>query len=100
MAKVIWTEPALAQLDSILDFIELDKPDAARAAAVRIFDATDHLGQFVRMGRPIKEFPHKSYRQVWMKPCWLYYRLGQDRVYILHVRRAEIPLRMEDLIMT
>jgi toxin ParE1/3/4 len=31
MAKLIWTEPALAQLDAIAEFIALDKPEAAKA---------------------------------------------------------------------
>ena len=29
MAEIIWTEPALADLDAIADYIALDKPDAA-----------------------------------------------------------------------
>jgi toxin ParE1/3/4 len=97
MAKVIWTEPALAQLELIIGYIALDKPEAARAVVGRIFAVTDHIAQFVRMGKPIPGFPHKNYRQVWINPCWLYYRLDQDAVYILHVRRAETLCRVEDL---
>ena len=97
MAQVSWTEPALAQLDLIIGFIALDKPLAARALAGRILAATDHIGQFVRMGRPIPGFPHKNYRQAWINPCWIYYRLDKDAVYILHVRRAEKLFRIEDL---
>ena len=98
MAKVIWSEPALAQLESIIDSIALDKPEAARAVAARVVDATDHLERFVLLGRPIREFVHKNYRQVWIKPCWLYYRIDGDSVYILHVRRAEKPFHIDDLI--
>jgi toxin ParE1/3/4 len=98
MAKVIWTDPAAAQLDSILDYIALDKPDAARKVAARILDATDQLERFLRLGRPIPEFPHENYRQVWIKPCWLYYRFDEEIVAILHVRRAEKPLRTTDLL--
>jgi toxin ParE1/3/4 len=97
MAKVIWMEPALAQLELIVGYIALDKPEAARAVAGRIFAATDHIARFVRMGKPIPGFPHRNYRQAWIKPCWIYYRLDQDTVYILHVRRAEKPFRAEDL---
>ena len=97
MAKVIWTEPALAQLELIVGYIALDKPEAARAVAGRIFAATDRIRRFVRMGKPIPGFPHKNYRQAWIKPCWLYYRLDKDAVYILHVRRAEKLFHVEDL---
>ena len=98
MAKVVWSAPALLQLEAIIEFIALDKPEAAKAVAVRIIDTTDHLERFLRLGRPIKEFSRKEYRQDWIKPCWLYYRIEGADVYILHVRRAEKPLRIDDLI--
>jgi toxin ParE1/3/4 len=98
VAKVIWSEPALAQLESIVDYIALDKSEAARAVAARVFAATDQLESLIRLGRPIPEFVHKNYRQVWIKPCWLYYRVRDESIYILHVRRAEKPFRIEDLI--
>jgi plasmid stabilization system protein ParE len=97
MAELIWTEPALAQLDAIADYIALDKPMVAADLVQKVFDLTDHLERFTRLGRPIPEFPQENYRQVWIKPCWIYYRAEAKRVYILHVRRAEKPLRLEDL---
>jgi toxin ParE1/3/4 len=98
MAKVIWSAPALLQLEAVIEFIALDKPEAAKAVASRVIGTTDHLERFLLLGRPIGEFSHKNYRQVWMKPCWLYYRIEDGNVYILHVRRTEKPLRIEDLI--
>jgi plasmid stabilization system protein ParE len=98
MAEVIWTEPALDQLNAILEFIALDSPDAALAVGRRAFAATDRLALFPKMGRPIPEFPHKSHRQVWVKPCWLYYRTEKSRALVLHVRRAEKLFRVEELL--
>ena len=98
MAEVIWTEPALAQLEAIVGFIALDKPEAAAAVATRVFLATDNLKSFLRLGRPIPEFPHRNYRQVWIKPCWLYYRIDGDRALVLHVRRGEQLFRASELL--
>ena len=98
MAEVIWTEPALEQLDSIAEFIALDKPEAARAVVRRVIETTQHVERFLKLGRPVPELPDRRYRQVWIKPCWLYYRLDKDRAYVLHVRRGEKLLRIEDLI--
>jgi len=98
MAEVIWTEPAVAQFDAIVEVIALDKPEAARAVAARVFATTDRLESLVRLGRPIPEFRHRNYRQVWIKPCWLYYRIENKQVFVLHVRRAEKPFRLEDLL--
>ena len=98
MAEVIWSEPVVAQLDTIAEYIALDKPDAARAVVRRIMEATDHLERFRRMGRSVPEFPHPNYRQIWIRPCWIYYRIDGGDVRILHVRRAEQQFRIEDLL--
>jgi toxin ParE1/3/4 len=97
VAEVVWTEPALSQLEAIVGYIALDKPEAAQAVARRVFAMTDHLESFLRLGRKIPEFPHPHYRQVWIKPCWLYYRIEADGALILHVRRAETLFNPEEL---
>ena len=97
MAKVVWTEPALAQLEALIEFIALDKPEVAKAVARRVIVSADQFATLSRLGRPIPEFPHKSYRQLWVKPCWLYYRVEASEVVILHVRRGEKIFRVEDL---
>lgn len=71
MAQIAWAAPALLQLEAIIEFLALDKPKAAKAVALRSIDTTDSLERFLRLGRPIREFPRKNYRQVWSKPCWL-----------------------------
>ena len=95
MAKLIWTEPALRQLEEIVDYIALDKPQAAQRVAVTIFSTTDNIERFKFLGRSIPEFPVENHRQLWIKPCWIYYRIVQSDIYILHVRRAETPFRIE-----
>ena len=42
MAEVVWTAPALADLDATADYIALDNPDAAKALVRKVFQ---HLGQ-------------------------------------------------------
>jgi len=37
MAKIIWAEPALEQLDEIAEYIALDNPVAANELVARIF---------------------------------------------------------------
>ena len=98
MAEVVWAEPALGQLEAIVEFVALDKPEAAKRVAQRVFAATDNLESFVRLGRTIPEFPHKNYRQVWLKPGWIYYRIEDKQVVVLHVRRAEQLFRAEELL--
>ena len=95
MAKLIWTEPALRQLEEIVDYIALDKPSAAEKVARAIFGATDHVEKFKLLGRSIPEFPVPNYRQLWISPCWIYYRIIDGDIFVLHVRRAESLFRIE-----
>jgi toxin ParE1/3/4 len=95
MAKLTWTEPALRQLEEIIEYIALDKPAAASEVAQAIFDTTDNVERFRLLGRPIPEFPVEGYRQLWIRPCWIYYRAIAEEIFILHVRRAESPFRVE-----
>ena len=37
MAQIIWTEPALNDLDTIADYIALDDPQAARNLVRKVF---------------------------------------------------------------
>jgi toxin ParE1/3/4 len=97
MAQLIWAEPALRQLEAIVDYISLDKPLAAKRVAQLVFDAAGNVERFKLIGRPIPEFPASNYRQLWISPCWIYYRITGGDVYILHVRRAESFFRTENL---
>lgn len=97
MASVKWTEPALAQLEQILGYIALDKPGVASRLAARIVAKVGLLAEFPGLGKAVPELGQPSYRQLWVKPCWVYYRIDDRTVFVLHVRRAERPLNPEEL---
>jgi toxin ParE1/3/4 len=84
--RVIWTDPALDDLDSIRAYIGQFNPIAAQRMAQRILTATDKvIGLFPHAGRSIGgsryEFPI-----VW--PYALRYRIENDDVIILRVRHG------------
>jgi len=93
MAKIIWTEPALEQLDEIAEYIALDNPVAARKLIARIFKKVDRLEQFPNSGRNPPELPDSVYREVVSSPCRIFYRQDGETVLILHVMRDEMQLR-------
>ena len=43
MAQVVWAEPALTDLDTIADYIALDKPEAARRLVQKVFQPVEQL---------------------------------------------------------
>ena len=93
MAEVIWTEPALSDLDAIADYISLDDPEAARELVERVFKHVGLLADHPRMGSKPLELRGWRYRQIVEPPCRIFYRQDQDRVYILYVMRGERVLR-------
>jgi prevent-host-death family protein len=50
MVEIVWTEPALNDLDAIADYIALDKLDAARKLVQRLFAHIEELSLFVMRG--------------------------------------------------
>lgn len=93
MARVIWTEPALFDLNEIAEYIALDKMSAARRLVQRVFTCVERLEQFPESGRMPPELEHSKYREIIVGPCRVFYRVDQDKVYILYVMRGERQLR-------
>ena len=89
MAEIIWTEPALADLEAIADYIALDDPEAARRLVRRIFEHVKQLGEHPLSGSKLPEFEGWRYRQIVEPPCRAIYRHEKGRVHILHVVRGE-----------
>jgi len=49
MAEVVWSEPALQDLDQIADYIALDDPIAANKLVRAVFEKVDLLETFPEM---------------------------------------------------
>ncbi|MCX7015723.1 MAG: type II toxin-antitoxin system RelE/ParE family toxin [Candidatus Sumerlaeota bacterium] len=97
MARLIWTEPALNDLDAVADYIALDKPSAAGRFVRKVFDRVARLEQFPYAGKRPLELPGTPYREVIVAPSRIFYRVEKDTVFILHVIRTERFLRPQML---
>ena len=93
MAQIIWTEPALSDLDEIAEYIALDKPNAATRLVEKVFSSTNRLEQFPESGRKPPEFKTSRYLEIIVNPCRIFYRIENDKIYILYVMRSERKLR-------
>ncbi|KMQ75555.1 type II toxin-antitoxin system RelE/ParE family toxin [Marinobacter subterrani] len=93
MAEVVWTEPALQELDAIAEYIALDNPTAASHLVQEVFDKTGRLQDFPQSGRIPPELPNSVYREVVIPPCRIFYREDEQRVLVLFVMREERELR-------
>jgi toxin ParE1/3/4 len=97
MAEVIWSEPALADLDASADYIALENPAAAAGLVTRIFDHVEQLVAHPESGSRPQELGRSRYRQIVEPPCRAFYRYDGSKVFILHVMRSERLLRKSKL---
>jgi len=93
MARLIWTEPALSDLDEIAEYIALDNLSAAKKLVQTVFHKIERLQQHPQSGRKPPELKKTSYREVIVDPCRIFYRVDKKDIYILYVMRGESQLR-------
>lgn len=98
MAEVIWSEPALSDLDAIADYIALENPAAASEFVKRILEHVEQLADHPESGSRPQELKRSRYRQLVEPPCRVFYRFDGERVLVLHVMRSERLLRKGRLV--
>lgn len=93
MAQIIWTEPALDNLNDIAEYVAVSNIYAAKQLVDNVFNRVQRLEQFPESGRIPEEIETLNYREVVVNPCRVFYKIEEDSVYILHVLRQERDLR-------
>jgi len=91
MAQLIWTGPALQDLDPIADYIALDNPEAVRRLVRRSFRHIEQLIQHPESGSRPAELPGSRYRQIVEPPCRVFYRFERQttKVFVLYAGREK-----------
>ena len=92
--RVVWSGPALADLEAIAEFIAQDSPSYARTVVRKVVGQTRNLSRFPRSGRTVPEFGDEHIREVLAYSYRIIYRLEADEVIIatvIHGRRI-LPL--------
>jgi toxin ParE1/3/4 len=93
MVEIIWSEPALSDLDAIADYIAIENPVAAAEMVKRVFDHVEQLIEHPESGSRPQELKRSRYRHIIEPPCRVFYRYDGERIFILHVMRSERLLR-------
>ena len=93
MAEIIWTAPALSNLNEIAEYIALSNLASAKSLTQKVFDKFTRLESHPDSGKVPIELKHFNYREIIVNPCRIFYKVENNRVYILHVMRQERDLR-------
>jgi plasmid stabilization system protein ParE len=98
MAEIVWSEPALADLEAIAEYIALENPVAASELVQRVLDHVGQLAEHPESGARVPELGRSRYRQLVEPPCRIFYRYDGRQAFILHVMRTERLLRKSTLV--
>lgn len=82
---VVWTDPAVGDLDSIHEYIARDTEVYADAMLQEIFDAVDRLENFPLSGRVVPELNDESTREVIVGSYRVIYDISDETIRILSV---------------
>lgn len=92
MVKIVWTEPALSDLNEIAEYIAIDKFSAAKKLVLNVFSRVELLKESPNSGRKPPELSRSRYREVIVGPCRVFYRYNENKIFILYVMRSERAL--------
>ncbi len=93
MAEIVWTEPALNDLDNIAEYIAVSNLVAAKKLVKEVFAKVDMLEEYLKSGKSVSELPSLNYRELYVKPCRIFYKFEDNKAFTLHVMRQEQDLR-------
>ncbi len=98
MARLIWAEPALQDLEQIADHIALDNERAAKSLVKLVFEKAKLLETFPEMCSVPHDLRDFEYRHLVVSPLRIFYRIEGDTIYIVYVMRFEKLLRLRDIV--
>jgi toxin ParE1/3/4 len=83
---VDWTDPAIADLTAIRDYIARDSDQYARQFVGRIIEAVEKLPSFPEMGRKVPESRSRDkVREILFQNYRIIYRIASDRLQIITI---------------
>lgn len=94
--KVVWSPLALEKLETIAEFIALDKLSAADKWVNDIFDCADLIGTQPAMGREVPELLGSNYREVIFGSYRIIYKT-ETTIQILTLRSCRQLLTVDDV---
>ena len=81
--KVIWTDPAWADLEAAAQDITRDSEFYAASLVQEVHEAAMSLEDFAERGQIVPEFGDESIRELLVKPYRLVFKLTEEHVFIV-----------------
>ena len=88
MVKIIWTEPALDDIFSIMEFIAKDSVYYADVTAKGILAAPKRIKKFPLSGRIVPEFCDTAIREIIYGSYRIIYKIDASKCFVVAVIHA------------
>jgi addiction module RelE/StbE family toxin len=82
--RVVWSDPAVADLAALHDYIARDSPYYARRFVARLIAAVEPLESFPQMGRVVPEGDGR-HRELILRPYRIIYRVEGQEILVIAV---------------
>jgi len=83
--KIIWSEPAIKDLDNLKLYIAQDSKQYALIFINKIIKTTEEILNFPEIGRIVPERNNKSIREIVFQHYRIIYKISKGVIYILTV---------------
>lgn len=87
--RVLWSQPAAASLQEILDHIGADAPEIPKVLWTKLEAALNKAAKNPEIYRHVQELGHTYREIVTVRPFRLVYRIEEKQVRIIAVLRCE-----------
>ena len=88
MAEIIWTTPALDDLNDIAEYIALSNIPSAKKLVKKVFEKIGRLEAFPESGKKPIELKNLNYREIVVNPCRIFYKIEKDNVFTRNEART------------
>ena len=88
--KLVWSDEALEDIESIATYIEKDSPVYAKSVVTKFFEKVEILVDNPKLGRMVPEMDNENIREIFVYSYRLIYELKANSIMviaIIHGRR-------------
>jgi len=83
--RIVWSEEALEDIESIAEYIEKDSPFYAKSVVTKFFEKAELLKEFSLSGRIVPELNDTNIREIFVYSYRLIYQIENDAIIFVAV---------------
>jgi len=95
--EIEWSPLAIERVIELAEYIALDKPNVAIEWASDIFDSTQKLEEYPKLGRIVPEINDEEYRELIEGNYRVIYWLGTSKISVLTVCHGRKILPLDEV---